>query len=612
MSSGLRVAYKFGDYCLIPADKQLLRGAVSVPLPPKAFDTLAMLVENQGRLVQKDEFLKRVWQDSFVEEVALAHAISQLRKVLRDGMDDVNCIETVPKRGYRFIAPVEVVNPGSHDTLVRETLAVLPFENLDAGPEREYLADGLTEEVITVLGQVDPEHLGVIGRTSMSAYRRTTKSLAEIGRELGAGFLLESSIRSEAGHLRITSKLIRARDQVQIWSASYDSEPGSVLAFQRELAGAIARQVRLRLSPERLSALEGRQTRQVEAYDLYLHGRYLWSQLTPLTTRRALELYARATELDPGYALAWCGQADAYSAAPINGDAPPFQMWPRARDAVAHAVSAGPNLAETQVSVGLFKVWLDWDYAAAETAYRKAIALDPRSGLAYLVLGVVLSLSMRHEEAVAALRCARELDPLDFTRHAISAQVAFNARDYLAAIDFGRQARALNPQFWVTYYQLAQTHERMGNHDLALEALQQAGSFSSGNSKLIGLRGYLFARLGRTGEALEVLNTLEAVSRERYVPPYAAALVHAGLGQQNASLEWLDRAYEAHDVHLMLLPVDPKWDAFRDDSRFLALIERCGFTTGGNGPTPISSQRYLETPPMEKNGKSSSARPRVH
>ena len=244
----------------------------TVPLPPKAFDTLLLLVEHHGRLLEKDAFLKRVLPDSFVEEVALAHSISQVRKALRTGTPQAEFIETVPKRGYRFIGAVEAVAPPADPRPSRTRLAVLPFENLSADAQREYVADGLTEEVIAAPGQVDPEHFGVIGRTSMMAYKRTTKSLAAVGAELNAEFLVESSIRFEGDRLRITSRLIRTSDQMQIWSASFDSEPPSVLEFQRELSTAIAHQVRLHLSPERLSALERRQPRQAEAYDLYLRG----------------------------------------------------------------------------------------------------------------------------------------------------------------------------------------------------------------------------------------------------------------------------------------------------------------------------------------------------
>src|SRR5438874_1171031 len=314
ISSQPHVVYKFGGFLLNPVDKQVLREGKAVALPPKVFDTLLLLVESHAHLVEKGDLLKRLWPDSFVEEVALAHCISHLRKALRDGTQECRFIETVPKRGYRFSADVEVLRAASHEASDHVTVAVLPFENLGAGSEREYLADGFTEETIAALGQIDPDHLSVIGRTSMAAYKRTTKSLAEIGRELDAAYLVESSVRAEGERLRIRSNLIRARDQVQIWSASYDSEPSSILEFQCKLSTAIAEQIHLRLSPERLTALARRLTRNAEAYDLYLRGRYSWNQLSPPTTRRAVEFYTRATELDPEYALAWSGLADSYAA----------------------------------------------------------------------------------------------------------------------------------------------------------------------------------------------------------------------------------------------------------------------------------------------------------
>ena len=207
------IAYKFGCFCLRPSEKQLLREGEPVSLEPKVYDTLFILLESQGRLVEKSEFLSRLWPGNFVEEVGLAHAISQLRKALRDGTNGTSFIETVPKRGYRFSVPIEVVSPKSHESTSPVTVAVLPVENLGAGSDHEYFAAGLTEELIAVLGQIAPEHIRVIGRTSMMAYKEARKSLAEIGRELDAGFLVESSIRGEGGTVRITTKLIRASDQ---------------------------------------------------------------------------------------------------------------------------------------------------------------------------------------------------------------------------------------------------------------------------------------------------------------------------------------------------------------------------------------------------------------
>lgn len=466
---------------------------------------------------------------------------------------------------------------GADIQVPRVTIAVLPFEHLGGDPEREYLTDGLTEETSASLGQIDPEHLSVKGRTSTKAYKRTPKSLEEIGRELGVEYLVEGSVRAESGRLRVTAKLIRVRDQEQIWAESYDREPGSILELQRDLSVAIARQVRLRLSPDRVNALTRRHSQNAEAYDFYLHGRHFWNQLTPETNRRATEYFVRATELDPEYALAWSGLADAYSASPINSDAPPVVVSKQAREAASHAVASGPDLVETQTALGTVMYWLDWDWPAAERAYRKAISLDPSYAQAHRLLGVVLASMGRHEEARSAMLRARELDSLYPMQHALSAHAEFLAHDYQSGLKFAEQATAVGPAFWISYFQLALVHERLGNNELALKALNDAEALSGGNSKIVSLRGYILAKLGRTNEAESVLRTLKNIDPEKYVPPYAMALVHAGLDQRDSAFEWLDRAIEARDVHLVWLTQDSKWDPFRDDPRFRGLLERCNF-----------------------------------
>jgi TolB-like protein/Tfp pilus assembly protein PilF len=576
MSASEPHIFEFGEFRVEAHTRRLLHKGDAVPLTPKVFDTLLYLVENRGKVIEKDDLMRAIWPDTVVEENNLNQNISTLRRVLGENRGENRYIATVPGKGYRFLAPVEAAQITPVEVPSRVTLAVLPFENLSADPEREYIADGLTEETIAALGQIDPDHISVIGRTSVMTYKRTTKSLAEIGRELTAAYLIESSIRAEGGRLRITSKLIRVSDQVQIWSASYDSEPSSLLTFQRELSAAIAEQVHLRLSPDRLSALARRHSRNAEAYDLYLRGRHFWNQLTPPATRRAIEYFGRAAELDPNYALAWSGLADSYTAGPINGDVPPQSIWPRAKEASANALQAEPELAEVQTSLGFLKFWLEWDWPGAEAAFRKAVSLDTSYPLPHRMLGIVLSHMGRPEEARPAIRRARELDPLLAVHQALSAQVAFSGREYSEAVQFARQAIVVDPEFWVGYLQLAQALEQLAQHDQALDALTSAGRFSGGNSKVVALRGYIFAKVGRKDEAHEVLRTLVAIARERYVPPCAMALVHAGLGEPDDSFEWLERSFDVHDVHLIFLPVDPKWDAFRADPRFAALLKRSG------------------------------------
>jgi DNA-binding winged helix-turn-helix (wHTH) protein/tetratricopeptide (TPR) repeat protein len=568
-----QVAYKFADFVLLSRDRQLLRLGKPVGLKPKVFDTLMLLVQGAGHLIEKDLFLKQLWPNSFVDEAALAQNISQIRKVLSSEGNEQTYIETVPRLGYRFVAPVQV--SGQHASVLPTIIGVLPFELLGVS-ERDYLADGLTDEVIASLGQVDPGHIHVIGRTSVMSYKHTAKSIAEIGRELHADLLLESSMRTEGDRFRITSKLIRTSDQVQIWSTSYDAEPSSMLSFQRELSTAIAEQIRLRLSPDRLDGLRRRQTENPEAYDSYLHGRYLWNHYTPATTRRAMECYTRATELDPKYALAWSGLTDAYSSAPIHADARPSDVWEKARIVAKNAISAEPDLAETQTSLGILNFWLEWDWVAAENAFRKAIQLDPSYSLAHRMLGIVLAHNGRApEEARIAMSRARSLDPLEPMHHALSAQVAFITGDHQQALQFARQATIIAASFWIGYYQEAQVYEHRGEYDAALDSLAKAASFGGANSKVLSLRGFVLAKQGKTLDALAVLETLKALSLERYFPPYATALILAGLGEADSVFEWLNRALDVHDVHLALLPADPKWDVLRNDSRFTALLKRC-------------------------------------
>lgn len=573
--------FRFQDFELDVGACELRRGGEPVRLERRPMDLLILLLERRHELVSRDDIARRLWGErAFVDvEMGVNTAVRKVRQALGDSTDAPAFIQTLPARGYRFLPQVELVHPeraAAHSTRVR--LAVLPFDNLGADAEREYFADGLTEEAIVALGQIDPERLTVIGRTSVMAYKRTTKPLAQIGRELDVEYLVEGAVRAEGERLRITSKLIRVRDESQVWALSFDGEagPGGLLEFQRELCTAIAEKVALQIAPGRLESLSRRQTRDPEAYDLYLRGRYYWNQLTAPTTRRALEYYTRATERDPRYALAWAGLTDAHASAPINGDAPPLAAAERAHAAARRAESADAQLAEVQTSLGFVQLFLDWNWPAAEAHFRRAHALDPGYALAHRMLGVVLSHRGRYEEARAAIRRARELD-IYAMHYSLSAMIEIHGRNPAAAVAFARQATVIAPDFWIGHYHLSHAYEQAGELELALDAITTAARLGGGNSKAIGTRGYLLARLGREAEAREVLAGVEAIARERFVPPYGMALTLLGLGEQQRALEALERGAELRDVGLMFLPVDPKWDALRSQPRFRELIRRCGF-----------------------------------
>jgi TolB-like protein/DNA-binding winged helix-turn-helix (wHTH) protein/tetratricopeptide (TPR) repeat protein len=646
-----RQVVRFREFTLDLRSFQLLRIDRRVRLERQPMDLLILLVERSPALVTHEEIADRLWgKDVFIDvETAIHGAVRKVRQALRDSTEAPVFVETVPARGYRFIAPVEIVassppasnNNGapagtdpaeppaiaapptdttattaepasaspvkassrrwawtlgvtvilllssllvwrwfSRDTTIsRVTIAVLPFENLSGDTGRDYLAEGLAEELEVALDKIDPRRVSVVGRSSLSNDRRSAKPSVEIGRELGADYLVDSSIRAEQGRLRITATLIRVRDQVRVWSDSYDREPGSLLNLQREMSGAIAEQIKVRLSPEILAALGRRHTNSPAAYDLYLRGWDFANQRTPATTVLAIASFEKATTLDPNYGLAWSALAMAHAASPVNSDADPLAVWPRARAAANEAVRAAPDLAEVQLAFGYVKWMFDWDWPAAERAFRQAIDRDPRHAQAHLALAHALSQMGRHGEAVPAASRARELEPRWPMAFAISSQIAFQAHDSATALDHARQAVVLNNAFWIGHMQLAQTYEQLGQYESALDALATAARFSGDNSKAISLRGYTLAKAGRAQEARDVLQALEVVSEKRYVPPYALALVHAGLGERDAAFQWLDRARTARDVHLIFLTVDPKWDAYRSDPRFIELLARCGFTS---------------------------------
>ncbi len=579
--------FRFGDFELDVGAYELRRRGKPVKLERHPMDLMILLVERRNQLVSRGDIVGRLWGEGvFVDvETGVNTAIRKVRQALRDSREVPKFIETISGKGYRFVAPVtteksKATSPTAVDAESRVMLAVLPFENLSDSAEQEYFSDGLTEETISYLGRMSPDRLGVIARTTSMAYKRTSKSIRDIGAELAVDYVLESSVRREGDRVRITSQLIKVSDQTHVWASTYDRELRGVLAVQRELGIAIAEHVRLQISPEQLSALERQQAQSPEAYDLYLRGRYFWNQLSPPTTQRALEFFARATEVDPDYALAWSGIADALATSPITGDVSPLRVWPRAKEAAERAVRVAPNLAEVQTSLGFVKFWLDWDWIAAEAAFRKSIEVNPSYALGHRMVGIVLSHLNREQEARAAVQRARELDPLNVGHYALSAQIAFAGRDFAAAVEFAQQAIALDPEFWIGHIQLGQAHEQLGNTDQAADALVNATRLS-GNSKGLSVRGYVLAKAGKADAARQLLHALEgSVSGERYVPPYAIALIYLGLGEKDLAFKYLERAYDAHDVHLAFLTCDAKWDGYRGEARFGDLVERCGFDRG--------------------------------
>ena len=592
--------YCFAEFTLDPARAALLRNGEEIPLRQRTFEVLTHLVRNSGRLVSKQELFEAVWRDVAVTDDSLVQCLVEIRKALGD---EQHRVRTVRGRGYLFEgaatdAPKATARafPSRRMALLLggiailavgawlygrsraiphiSTLAVLPFEQTAVGDPSE-LGGGLLEEVVSALGQIDPERLRVLSRRSTASYVSTGKSAAVIGQELGADYLVEGVIHEQGASWQIRFAVVRARDQVHVWTGTFDRDRSTLLSLQTELGRAVAQQIRLTLSARQDQALIRRQARHPEAYEYYLRGRALWAKPNRAALYAAIGEYKQAIALDPEYALAYAGLADAYSALPITSDVPPLDVAGDARNAATRAVRADDLLAEAHAALGWQEFWFGWNWPAAEASLRRAIALDPNYANARRSLGHVLSNSGRHSEALAEMARARELDPFSPLMHGLSAQTAYNARNFPLAERHARQSLAIDPNFWGGYVNLGQALAGQGRYEEALVAIAE-GYRLAGNAKGLTRRAYVLGRMGRTAEAKELLGELEEAARP--VPPYEIAAVHAGLGDANRAFAWLEKAYAARDANLVFLPVDPKMDPIRGDARFQALLDRCGFT----------------------------------
>jgi TolB-like protein/Tfp pilus assembly protein PilF len=615
----------FGDFELDLGAHQLRLRGNSVHLERRPFELLVLLATNHGQLVSRDDVIRKLWPPKVIIDfdTGLNTLVRKVRKALGDSPDNPQFIETVPGVGYRFIAPVtdsaadaDAARPSTFrwrpvavaivflvaaiamgswypDSRepARTSIAVLPFENLTADPELDYLAAGLAEETSLSLSQIDLPNLVLIGGVSSRAITNSVLSLQDIGRANNIDYVVQSSLRLDRTRLRVTSRLIRTADSEQIWSASFDREMTNVLGLQSELSIAIAEQVRQRLSPDVAAAIDRRQTRNPEAYELYLKGRYEWTQFLPMSVPRALEYYEQAVAVDPGYALAWAGMAHALVTSTVTIGAQPQSVRAAAEDALQRALEYGPDLAETQLALGSFEFFLDRDFAAAQEAARRAVALDPNSAMCHMFLGIVLAQSGEYIEARDMMRRARELDPLFPLMFANSANVALTAGDPNAALELATQAIAINPEFWVGYLHLGGAHLALGNLDDALQAYATAEKLSGGNSKVaMAWRAYILTRLGRDDEARDILATLVTQAETEYVAPYNFAVIHSSLGEIDTAINWLEIACSTENA-VFDIRNDQRLDTLRADMRFKRLEETCGYA--GQSPDTGKSSNSL-------------------
>jgi TolB-like protein/DNA-binding winged helix-turn-helix (wHTH) protein/Flp pilus assembly protein TadD len=634
--------YQFGEFGLDAQNRVLKRAGTTTPLTPKAFDALLLLVQNAGRVVTKDELMKAVWPDSFVEESNLTQTIFMVRRAL-DETSDRRYILTVQGRGYRFTAPVtetrdealereapaappdaEIVletPPASRprnasrrrlaviasaaavvliaaivlifalalplwrsrrptaEPEVKIMLAVLPFDNFTGDPAQDYFSDGLTEELISQLGDLDPTHLGVIARTSVMHYKHSQESIPQIGKELGVQYVIEGSVRRDSQRVRITAQLIQVKDQSHVWAREYDRDLGHLLELQGEIAREVAGEIDLSLSgKQRIEAAQGAAerapgTKSYEAYDLYLKGRYFWNKRTSEGFRQAADCFQQAIDKDPNYARAYAGLADTFSLMSTWYQGPQNELMPKARAAALRALELDDGLAEAHASLALIEENYDYDWPGAEREFQRAIQLNPQYASAHQWYAEFLSWQGRFDEAFAESSQARQLDPLSLIIASDHASILYYSRQYGSAIAQWRSVLELDPTYVHAQSSMFPSYLQLGKYD---EAIDEINHWPPGGDAawLWTWEAAVYGRAGRTAEARVALAKLERVANSR-PDRFAMLLVaYSGTGQNERVLDLLEKAYAEHSNAVVKIKVDPIFDPLRSDPRFVDLLRR--------------------------------------
>jgi serine/threonine protein kinase/tetratricopeptide (TPR) repeat protein len=456
-------------------------------------------------------------------------------------------------------------------------IVVLPFANMSSDPENEFFADGITEEIINALAQI--EDLRVAARTSAFSFKGKNVDPRTVGESLNVTTILEGSVRKSGSRLRITAQLISVADGYHLWSERYDRAFQDIFEVQDEIAKTIANRLKLTLTTERREPLVRAGTKNLEAYQLYLKGRFYMNKRTPDGFREAVENFQEAIEKDPAYALAYTGLSDAYTQASFLNVFPPVEMMPKAKAAAAKALEIDDTLAEAHVSLGYSSFGFDWDWTAAGKHFERAFALNPRSIPYHLYYPLYIASLGRFEEALAVANRAVDLDPASpSASHLLSVQL-YVARKFDEAIQECQRTLEMAPDLFLVYMVRAQAHAGKGLYREGLSDLDESPAVSRGSTWFVSFRGYLHGLLGERSQALQMIEELSALSKQRFVPAFYFALVYAGLEDKDQAFTWLEKACEERFIRLVYLNIEEFWDPLRFDPRFAQLVRRVGIPT---------------------------------
>ena len=575
---------EFGPFRLDAAKRVLWRDGRIVPLPPKALDLLVALVEQRGDVVTKDELMKRVWPDTFVEEANLSVNVSALRKALRDGPEGRPYIETVSRRGYRFAA---LEAPAAADL---PTLAVLPFIALSRGQDDAYLGAGLADALITRLGGTGR----VAVRPTSAVLKHAGRDPREAGRELQVDAVLEGKIQRRGSRLRVTVQLLPLSGPTPAWAETFDEESTNVFAVQDRIAEQVAAALDLQLGAADRERLTRRDTGDAAAYESYLKGRYFWSRFTGEWLERALGFFREAEEKDPGFSLPHAGLADAYLILGFSGLVPPKEAWDLAGKEARRALAIDETVAEAHISLGYVRLFQEWDWRRAGAELRRAVALSPASAAARQWHGLYLDMLGRFEEARAEIERARQIDPLSLVTAALLAFQSYLTRDHERGLAECRRVVDLDPNHFLGRWSLGLALQALGRHREAVAEHRKALKLSGGSVLMKAVLARSLALAGRPAEARKILKELERANRETRAGSYPIATVRLPLGDADGALAALEAATEERDPWLVWLKVDPMLDALRGHRRYESLVRRVfGAPQGAFAPA-------LSAPPRKR------------
>jgi TolB-like protein/DNA-binding winged helix-turn-helix (wHTH) protein/Tfp pilus assembly protein PilF len=608
---------------------ELTKRGKRLRLQEQPFRLLAILLERPGELVTREELHSKLWPESVVDfDHGLNKAIGKIREALGDSSENPRFVETVARRGYRFLADVAAVPgrepgtddlvpqansgpvvlpdtsrpprhplhawrlfgfglalllaaalswifyPRSHSTSAIHSLAVLPLKNLSGDPSQEYFAEGMTDELITRLAQIGA--LRVISRTSAMAYQNTQKSLREIAQELNVDAVVEGSVSRSGDRVRITAQLIQAPADTHMWAQSYEEDIQDTLALQSKVARDITEQIQVTLNRQEQAALVKSAPVNPQAYEAYLKGRYFWNKRTEEGLTKAIEYFRHAIELDPTYAQAYSGLADSYA---LSGDweyglLSPQDAFTQAKAAATKALALDDSLSEAHTSLAFALDLYGWSWNAAEEEYKLAIKLNPGYATAHHWYAWHLLVLGHNNEGISELRKAKSLDPLSLIISADMADAMCIAHLYNESVQESKKALELDPGFAVAHYELGQALSQKHMYNEATNEFQKAIDLSGHSAVFDSNLAYVYALSGQKEEATKIVKTLEARHDQTPSADANIALIYLGLDDQDSAMTWLNRAYEARFNPSILLR--PAFDPLRSDARFQDLLRRIG------------------------------------